>query len=635
MFRHLIIIFLFFCPLYFIAQKNTKFDNLFDSANKYEDRDWSLAFFYAKMAMENQDATTSYDDIIKLNVIYDNHYEKLNMLDSSFSITKRSLRLATENRDTTLIAYSLINMANIYVSAGNHESAIQMFKKALAILIKQNDVLQVANTYYNLTTPYTELHMLDSSSHYIEKAFASYKKINDYAGMALCYDVYGTESDRVGNYEDAVRFYELEIQNFKMANEEANLIIPYQNIASTYLKWKDYTNCKKYLDLGMNLAISLGSKADIYEISLIYSEYFEATGDYKQANIYMKRYYQGKDTIVNNQLKIEMSDQKSEFDRENAKAMLTIHKMEAEKQLKSKQAITWGLVLSSVFFIIVLVLSVNRYRIKQNSYIKLNEYKNQLIVQKEKIELTQKEIIDSINYAKRIQSSVLTPKGFIDNFVQSNFILFKPKDIVSGDFYWATQKDNYFYLAVCDSTGHGVPGAFISLLNVAFLSEAINEKNIMEPHLVFNYVRERLKGSVSKDGQSDGFDGILLRIDCNTKDVVYAAANSGPVLIIDNAIVELPKDKMPVGQYEQMTSFNLFKIDNHHNNMMYLYTDGYADQFGGTKGKKLKRKQLNDYLKSIHQSPITEQHEKLDDFFVNWKGDLEQVDDICIVGIKI
>ncbi len=635
MFRIFIIVFLVFSCFFSKAQNKPKFNSLFDSASKYENRDWSLAFFYAKMAMENQDAATSYDDIIRLNVIYDNHYEKLNMLDSSFTVTKRSLRLATENHDTTLIAYSLINMANIYVSAGNYESAIQMFKKALNILIKQNDVIQVANTYYNLTTPYTELHMLDSSAYYIEKAFTSYKKINDYSGMALCYDVYGTEADRVGNYKEAVRFYDLEIQNFKLANEEANLIIPYQNIASTYLKWKDYINCKKYLDLGMNLAISLGSKADIYEISLIYSEYFEEIGDYKQANVYMKRYYQGKDTIVNNQLKIEMSDQKSEFDRENAKALLTIQKMEADKQLKSKQAITWGLILSSIFFIIVLILLINRYRIKQNSYLKLNEYKNQLIVQKEKIELSQKEIIDSINYAKRIQSSVLTPKAFIEDFIQSTFILFKPKDIVSGDFYWATQKDNYFYLAVCDSTGHGVPGAFISLLNVAFLSEAINEKNIMEPNLVFNYVRERLKGSVSKEGQSDGFDGILMRMDCRTKEVDYAAANSGPVLISDHTLVELPKDKMPVGQYAQMSSFNLFKIENHHNKMLYLYTDGYADQFGGSKGKKLKRKQLNNYLNSIHQLPLSEQHHKLDDFFISWKGDLEQVDDICIIGIKI
>lgn len=333
-------------------------------------------------------------------------------------------------------------------------------------------------------------------------------------------------------------------------------------------------------------------------------------------------------------MKTELSDQKSEFDRENAKTSLTIQKLEADKQLKSKRAITLGLVLSSVFFVIVIFLAVNRYRLKQKSYVELTEYKNQLIIQKEKVETTQKEIIDSINYAKRIQNTVLTQKFFIDRYVTSSFILFKPKDIVSGDFYWATQKNNYFYLAVCDSTGHGVPGAFISLLNVAFLSEAINEKNIIEPNLVFNYVRDRLIGSVSKDGQSDGFDGVLLRVDCTTKEIVYSASNSSPVLVCNNELIELDKDKMPVGQYEQMSSFNLFKIDNQRGNMLYLFTDGYADQFGGAKGKKLKRKQLHEFLVKINQLPIEEQNQKLDNLFISWKGDLEQVDDVCIVGIK-
>lgn len=633
--KYLLIGFLFLTVFSVTAQKNTKFDNLVDSAVKYEDRDWSLAFYYAKMAFENQPPNVSYEDIIQLNVTLNNHYEKLNMLDSSFNITKRSLKIATENKDTTLIAYSLINMANIYVASGNNEVAIQMFKKALEILIKLKDNIQIANTYYNISTPYSELRLFDSAQYYTDKAFAIYQKLEDYSGMALCYDVYGTQADRKGDFKEAIRFYDLEIQNFKLANEEANLIIPYQNIADTYLKFKDYTNCKKYLELAMNLAISLGSKADIYEVSFIYSRYYEATGDYKLANQFMKRYYEGKDTIVSNQLKNELSDQKSEFDRENAKALLTIQKMEVERQMKSKELIRWVLILSSVFFVIVLFLSITKYRSKQKSFVKLNEYKNQLEIQKEKIEDAQKEIIDSINYAKRIQNTLLTQKEFIDHYVQDSFIFYKPKDIVSGDFYWATCHDNYFYLAVCDSTGHGVPGAFISLLNIGFLSEAINEKKISEPNLILNYVRDRLIGSVSKDGQSDGFDGILLRVNTDTKQMDYAAANCAPVLISNGKIVEMPKDKMPVGQYEQLTSFNLYNINYHESDILYLYTDGFADQFGGLKGKKLKYKPLNDYLLNIHQLPMDEQQNKLNDYFNDWKGDVEQIDDVCLMGIKI
>lgn len=633
--RSLIIICLFLCPSLFLAQKNTKFDNLVDSANKYEYLDWSLSYSYAKMALQNKDKSCDYSRIISLNTIFDTYYQKLNMLDSSFSINKQSLRLATENKDTTLIAYSLNNMAGIYDLAGNHIASIQMYKKALIILESVKDLQQIANTSYNMSIPYSELFLKDSARYYTDKAFKIYKLINNYSGIASCYDFYATEEDEKGNYDLAIKYYKIEIENFNLANELTALIVPYQNLSETYLKQKKYTECKNYADLAMNLAISLGSRTDIYNISSTYSRYFEAIGDYKQSNFYMKRYYEGKDTLVTDQLKTELSDQKSEFDRENAKASLTIQKLEAEKQLKSKRAIAVGLVLSSIFFVIVIILAINRYRIKQKSYVKLTEYKNQLILQKEKIETTQKEIIDSINYAKRIQNTVLTSKQFIDNYITSSFILFKPKDIVSGDFYWGTQKDNYFYLAVCDSTGHGVPGAFISLLNVAFLSEAINEKNIMEPHLVFNYVRSRLISSVSKDGQSDGFDGVLLRLNCDTKEIVYAGANSSPVLISNSELVELPKDKMPVGQYEQMPSFKLFTLDLQNTDTLYLYTDGYADQFGGLKAKKLKRKQLNNYLVSINSLSLDEQNNKLDNYFTAWKGDLEQVDDVCVLGIRI
>lgn len=635
MFKYFLISLLFLSSFYLRAQKNTKFDNLLDSANKYEHIDWSLSYSYAKMALQNKDSNFSYEDIISLNTIFDTYYQKLNMLDSAFSINKQSLKLATDHKDTLLIAYSLNNMAGIYDLTGNYRASIQMYKKALTILERLKDVKQIGNTSYNLSIPYSKLELHDSSKHFTDKAFINYKKVNDYSGIALCYDFYGSEEDRNGNYNEAVKFYKIEIQNFQLANEAANLIIPYQNIAETYLKLKNYVECKKYLDLAMNLAISLGSKVDVYDVSSTYSKYYEATGDYKKANFYMRNYYEGKDTMINTQLKTELSDQKSEFDRENSETLLMIQRLEAEKNLKSKESVVWVLILSSVFFVIVLILSVNKYRAKQKSFLKLNEYKNQLIVQKEKIEVTQKEIIDSINYAKRIQDTLLAHKDFINTYLQSSFIFFKPKDIISGDFYWATQHDDYFYLAVCDSTGHGVPGAFISLLNIGFLSEAINEKKITEPHLVLNYVRDRLIGSVSKDGQSDGFDGILLRINYVNKQIDYAASNSTPVLISSNKIIELKKDKMPVGQYEQMASFNLYTIDYKENDILYLYTDGYADQFGGPKSKKLKYKPLNNFLMDIHHLPMEEQYQKLNLHFENWKDGIEQVDDVCVMGIKI
>ncbi len=261
-------------------------------------------------------------------------------------------------------------------------------------------------------------------------------------------------------------------------------------------------------------------------------------------------------------------------------------------------------------------------------------FQKAILKQKAIIEEKQKEILDSINYAKRIQYALLASEELLNKNLNNHFVLFKPKDIVSGDFYWATNHKNKFYLAVCDSTGHGVPGAFMSLLNIGFLSEAIKDKGIEEPHEIFNYVRDRLIESIGKDEQQDGMDGILICIDKSTNLVSYASANNSPVLVRQNEIIELGKDKMPVGKGERLMSFKLYQMTVQKGDILYLYTDGYADQFGGPKGKKFKYKQLNGLLINNSSLNVGKQMEELEQHFLNWSGVLEQVDDVCVIGIK-
>jgi serine phosphatase RsbU (regulator of sigma subunit) len=269
-----------------------------------------------------------------------------------------------------------------------------------------------------------------------------------------------------------------------------------------------------------------------------------------------------------------------------------------------------------------------KYLSEIKSKILLNESRNNL-------EIKQKEILDSIHYAKRIQTALLANKTLVTKNLPNNFIYFQPKDIVSGDFYWATEHNNKFYLAVCDCTGHGVPGAFMSLLNIGFLSEAIKEKNIEEPGAIFNYVRLRLIESVSSDEQKEGMDGALMCFDNTTQHVTYAAAHNEPILISNDDINYLPKDKMPVGKGIREEGFKTYTLSYKKDDVLYLYTDGYADQFGGEKGKKFKYKQLNELLLNIHQNRLSNQAETLSNTINTWRGKLEQVDDILVIGIKL
>jgi len=248
-----------------------------------------------------------------------------------------------------------------------------------------------------------------------------------------------------------------------------------------------------------------------------------------------------------------------------------------------------------------------------------------------------KEVTDSIHYAKRIQSTLLAHETLMKENLPEHFILFKPKDIVSGDFYWATKKDNTFYLAVCDSTGHGVPGAFMSLLNITFLNQAINEKDITQPNEVFNFVRNHLINSISRDGGRDGMDGILVSFTKGQGGTVmnYCASNNDILILRGDQLIELPADKMPVGQGEIMDSFTAHEVQLQKGDMVYLFTDGYADQFGGPKGKKFKYKQLLEKLLAISSRPLADQKKTMDENFEGWKGNLEQIDDVLVIGIRI
>jgi ligand-binding sensor domain-containing protein/serine phosphatase RsbU (regulator of sigma subunit) len=260
--------------------------------------------------------------------------------------------------------------------------------------------------------------------------------------------------------------------------------------------------------------------------------------------------------------------------------------------------------------------------------------------QRQLVQEKAKEIMDSIHYAKRIQTALLTSHEYITEHIpDEHFVLFKPKDVVSGDFYWALQHKNRFYLATCDCTGHGVPGAFMSMLNISFLNEAILERGITEPHEIIKRVRDEIIAALnpkgSKEVSMDGMDAVLCCYDFEHMKLTFAAANNALWLVRNNELTEYKADKMPVGKHgEELHPFTLQTINLVKGDIIYTSTDGFPDQTSKNE-KKLMKKNLKEQLLSIHKMPMTEQKEYLNAFFEDWKGDTEQVDDVCIVGVRI
>jgi ligand-binding sensor domain-containing protein/serine phosphatase RsbU (regulator of sigma subunit) len=263
----------------------------------------------------------------------------------------------------------------------------------------------------------------------------------------------------------------------------------------------------------------------------------------------------------------------------------------------------------------------------------------EIITQKHVIEEKHKEITDSINYAERIQKSFLATKELLDENLKDHFVFFQPKDVVSGDFYWASKLNNgEFVLATADSTGHGVPGAIMSLLNITSLEKAIEHQT--SPSGILSETRkiiiERLKKDGSAEGGKDGMDCSVISFDFVNSKLTYAAANNSVWVVRGNVLIELDPDKMPVGKHDKDTvPFKQHEFELQKGDVIYTLTDGFPDQFGGPKGKKFMYKRLKEYLISIAKEPMDIQKQKLLSELNAWKGNLEQVDDVTIIGIRI
>lgn len=267
-------------------------------------------------------------------------------------------------------------------------------------------------------------------------------------------------------------------------------------------------------------------------------------------------------------------------------------------------------------------------------------YQKAIMQQKSIIEEKQKEILDSINYAKRIQFSLLAGNALLKQHLPEHFVLFSPKDVVSGDFYWATPVSDGFIYMTADCTGHGVPGAFMSLLNISKLSQVINENKVTRPDLVLNALREEIIHVLSPEDASeenkDGMDAVLCKLDLENMRLEYAAANNAFYIIRDHALITCKADKMPVGKgHDDRQPFTYNQVSLYPGDVIYTLTDGFADQFGGPRGKKFKYKALEELLLSVHQLPMDEQHRHLSKVFADWKGPLEQVDDVLLIGVRI
>ena len=386
---------------------------------------------------------------------------------------------------------------------------------------------------------------------------------------------------------------------------------------------------------------------------------------HEKAYEYHQLYSQIKDSIFNEQSSKQIAEMQTKYETE--KKVKEIELLKKENEIKdlavSKQKLLRNSFIAGLALALALAsLLYNRYRIKQkanalleeqNQFIsqqneEINVQKEQLEDSNQKLEKRNKQITDSINYASRIQQSILPSGEFISKLLPDSFILFKPRDIVSGDFYWFSKKNNKILLAAVDCTGHGVPGAFMSMIGNTLLNEIINEKEVTKPADILEQLNSGIKKALhqndltaGRQGQEthsdDGMDLSLISIDPEKRSLTFAGAKR-PLFIASNGILnEIKGNVIGIGGSRKKTvkKFTQHEYSIKKSDTIYLFSDGYSDQFGGPDNTKFMTERFKRLLLDIHALPMDKQRQKLDNTIEEWKGESRQIDDILVIGVRI
>jgi tetratricopeptide (TPR) repeat protein len=580
-------------------------------------------------------------------------YRKLFAYDKSIEYHLISLRIAEEIENENRISAAVYSLGVLYHSMNNYEKALEYYDRSLKFDIKNNDSLGIAKSYTNIGIIYKHLNNIKKAEEYYNRALDLYKELNDTEGMAIIVNNLGFLYKDNKHYNKAIEYFNKSIFYEKISDNNEGIASSLNSIGDTYLAVNKLDSALKYQTLALELTNDLDIKKYIYEsLSKIYSQ----KKDYKKALTYHELFVSVKDTIYKLENLKQIADMQTKYDTEKKEkeiSELITRKKIQELSLKKNKIIIYvslgGLIL--LFILIIVVLSA--YRIKQKANKKLSYQNTQILrqkeeiiaqrdeieIQKQDIETKHKQITASINYAKLIQEAVLPKKSFVDSLLPDYFILYKPKDVVSGDFYFIKHIKDYTLIAAADCTGHGVPGAFMSMLGIAILNEIIRNSEIQNSADLLNELRDQVKLSLNQTGekgeQQDGMDIAFCALNQDTLELSFAGANNPLYLIRKNELFIFEADGMPISIYLREKPFKNQTIKLEKNDRLYIFSDGYISQFDHKYKDTYKTKRFKELLLNIHQKSMSEQKVILEKEINNWKGNTGQTDDILIIGIKI
>ena len=537
------------------------------------------------------------------------------------------------------LAWTYLNMGIAFHAQKNYEKALEHEYKAIDVFKKAKNRQGEAYSLLNISLAINELGYHDSAFVFMNEAKDICVEIKDLRGVGYVLNSMAEIYERMGEFEKAIEGNLECIKIRKQENDKMDLSFCYSNLGSIYLKMGQPDRSKAYLDQAEELATDIDAKAVLRTIYLYKSKIDSMNGHYSSAYMNFKRFAHYQDLLSNEENQKKAAELQHQFEKAQQDQEIEMIKKEQaiqnEVNVQERKMMTIGIVALIFGLFLVGAFSVSLYK-RANQ---MKKQRNIIVKQKERVDEAHKSIKDSIVYAQKIQQALLTGTEYIQTHLNKEFfIYYQPKDIVSGDFYWATEHNDEFYLVTADCTGHGVPGAFMSLLNISKLTELILERELSSPANILNEQRrliiEALSGRNDQNSQ-DGMDCVLCKFNADKTKVTFAAANNSLWIIRNKEVLRFKGDKMPVGKYmEEEHDFTEQTVDLLPGDMVYTFTDGITDQFGGPDDKKFKPRRLEELLLEVHQLPMDEQELIIMRNMEEWMGNTEQTDDILMIGVR-
>ena len=623
---------------YFLLSDENINRNAIDSALIYSSKGIELAaklnLEYTKGKLINQRAY--------INLFYNKNYpQAVNEFIEALAILDKY-----NDQERLIGVYLHLGIANYELK--DYETALIQFKNGEELAININSKKDLGLIYINLGAT---LEKLDRNADAIEnylKAAAIFEGLEDKLNYSISrFNYLIVASKHFSNPKNKNKFirfvdeYKELIPVFKKFNSNETLIHVFLNLAYEFKKTKDFNESIFYLEKADSLATNLNDLRSLVRIYAQKSQVYELKGDVVNSLKALKLHDAADDSLFSIDLSNSVADIQAKYESEKKEAenstlkkfiRLMILAQTSEKKYKNI------LIFCFVISLLLVVVFYNRMRVSRSKNRIIEKQKVDLSNQKLALEEVNKEVISSINYAQRIQEALLKAKEHVSKHLPEHFVLFKPKDIVSGDFYWYLEKKGFVYIAVADCTGHGVPGAMLSMLGISYLNEINSSQELLTPGKILDLLKAKVVNELSQIDSSitvaDGMDISLLRMDLKTGNLVWAGANNPLYILSNNDLTIINSTRQSIGYSDTVIPFVDHQVSHVPNAIYYLFSDGYIDQFGGSKGKKLKQSGFKKKLFEIAEQPLSAQLTVLENYFEDWKGSFDQIDDITILAIK-